>query len=209
MSNKFLGLLMVPMVMGSIGMANAELTPVSASQTFNATLAEMMEIEANDAGASLIADINPEDGQLSTALKSSFNVTTNIKDAKVYLSAEVASDSSTESALFKKAGHSFIVLGNVGDEQKPTVDAINDCKNATSTPENNANAIAYQFASVDRPNTVDISYDHDKDVIIYELHEDSATVGITTKTAAAEGTFSRKDTAGSYQAQVTLSSANL
>ena len=115
--------------------------------------------------------------------------------------------SSSEVAFFAQGGTTYIILSNTTN--KPLTAAITDCKAASPSSANNANAIAYPIASYAADNSGTVTYDSTKNQYNVKASAGQTIVTTTTGTAPLANTYSYLDTAGTYQAILTLSTTSL
>lgn len=206
-NKKLAGLLLVPLIGATMGMANAA-TP-SASQTLSVTLGSLVNITTD--GGVTTASMDVDTGNLSTALTSKFKIQTN-QAQTLYVNATTASSTTPNTvAFFKQGANIYVVLSNIGATQKPTDAAITDCKAATPNPDNNSNAIAYNVTGVTLTGatTTTPTYDATKNQYVISANPGQTSATTTIATTALPTTYSYMDTAGTYQAVVTLSNVSL
>lgn len=206
LNKKFAGLLLIPAILGTINASHA--LSNTASQTLQATLASYVDIQALTSGAVTTTTITPDTGNLATALISRFQIRANANAPSLYLKAETASSTNpSEVAFFQQGGATYVILSNITN--KPTTAAIADCKLASPTPANNANAIVYSIASAAADNSGTVTFDSAKNQYNVTANAGQTIVTTTTGTTPLANTYSYLDTAGTYQAILTLSTTSL
>ncbi len=207
LNKKLAGLFLIPVILGTINASYAALSN-TASQTLTATLANYLDIQAYTAGAVLNTTITPETGALATALISKFQIRTNANTPGLFLKATTESSTSpNEVAFFQQSGTVYVILSNTTN--KPTAAAVADCKAASPTLANNANAIAYPIASAAADNSGTVTFDNTKNQYNVSANAGQTIVTATTGTTPVANTYSYLDTAGTYQAILTLSNTSL
>ena len=180
----------------------------TASQTLQATLGTYLDIQALSSGAVTTTTIAPDTGALATALISKFQIQANANAPSLYLKATTASTTNpSEVAFFQQSGTTYVILSNTTN--MPLTSAIADCKLATPTLANNANAIAYPIASSTATNSGTVTFDGTKNQYNVSANAGQTVVTTTTGTTPLANTYSYLDTAGTYQAILTLSNTSL
>lgn len=209
MINKKLAcLLAAPLLSGIIQMSADAALSSSASQTVQATLGTYLDIQAITDGTVLSTTIAPETGNLAASLISKFQARLNSPTQALYLQATAESATNPiEIAFFQQGGNQYLILANIGN--KPTTAAIADCKVATPNPTVNVNAIAYPVTSVALTNSGTSTYDNAKNQYDVDIVAGETIATTTIGTAAIPLTYSYLDTAGTYQAILTLTSTSL
>lgn len=206
LNKKLAGLLLIPAILSTINASHA--LSNTASQTLQATLAAYVDIQALTSGAVTTTTITPDTGNLAAALISKFQIRANANAPSLYLKAETASSTNpSEVAFFQQGGSTYVILSNLTN--KPTTAAIADCKLASPTPANNANAIVYPIASAVADNSGTITFDGTKNQYNVTANAGQTIVTTTTGTTPIANTYSYLDTAGTYQAVLTLSTTSL
>ncbi len=202
-------LLTTTLIMGALaisGVANAA-TP-SATQQLQCTLGAYINITPDNTAVTS-ATINVDSGVLSNPLTSKFNIQLNSPQT-LYLRANALSKSNTnEKAFFQNGTDVYVILAHTTN--KPTVAAMNNAKSGSAAADQNPNVIAYKVTGVTLGGTSsDVTPSYDEDSYQYEIAAlpglSSATTTIAT--SIAPNTYSYLDTAGTYQAVVTLSSSS-
>lgn len=206
LNKKLAGLLLIPVILGTMNASHA--LSNTASQNLNATLGNYLDIQALTSGAVTTTTIAPDTGNLATALISKFQIRANANAPGLYLKAETASSTNpSEVAFFAQSGTTYVILSNLTN--KPTAAAIADCKAATPAPATNANAIVYPIASAAADNSGTITFDGTKNQYNISANAGQTIVTTTTGTTPLANTYSYLDTAGTYQAVLTLSNTSL
>lgn len=150
--------------------------------------------------------LNTSTGVLNTGLNINYNITTNQALSDIGLRALIRSDSSTESSFYcDNSGSSSsqaLHLVFTNNDNLPTVSAINDCKQASSTAVNNANAIAY-------PGTLTISRAgsfsyKSSGYFACQIPSGKSSVNMSITTTPKSGTYSTLDAQGVYQVEIYL-----
>lgn len=205
-NKKLAGLLLVPAILGSIGMSHA--LSNTASQTLQATLGNYLDIQALSSGAVTTTTIAPDTGALATALVSKFQIRTNANAPNLYLKATTASTTNpNEVAFFQQGGSTYVIMANTTNA--PLTAAVANCKAATPDPATNANAIAYPIASATLDNSGTATFDNTKNQYNISANAGQTIATTTTGTTPLANTYSYLDTAGTYQAILTLSNTTL
>lgn len=211
-NKKLLGLLGISAVMCIMsfgGAAKAAPLSASATQTLQAVLGTYLDITAVTSGTTLSTTIAPDTGNLAAQLVSKFSITLN-EDKTLYLKATTESvATANENAFFQKTGTTYIILSNIGATQKPTAAAVADCKATAPDPTINVNAIAYPLSGVALTNSSTATYDGTKNQYTIAAKRGVSIATTTIDTPVLANTYSYLDTAGTYQAILTLSSTSL
>lgn len=208
LNKKLAGLLLIPALAATMNASHA--IGGSASQTLTATLASYVDIEPNPVGAVTATTITPATGNLATAFVSKFIVTLNDAAQDIYLQATTASATNpTEVAFFEQGGNTYAILSNTTLGKLPTTAAVADCKVAAPTAADNANAIAYPMATVVVDNGGTATYDNTKNQYTVAANPGMSNLTATSGTVPVANTYSYADTAGTYQAIVTLTATSL
>lgn len=206
LNKKLAGLFLIPAILGTINVSFA--LSNTASQTLQATLANYLDIQALGSGAVTTTTITPDTGNLAAALVSKFQIRANANAPSLYLKATTESTTSpNEVAFFAQSGTTYVILSNTSN--KPLASAIADCKLASPTLANNANAIAYPIASSAADNSGTVTFDSTKNQYNVSANAGQTIVTTTTGTIPLANTYSYLDTAGTYQAILTLSNTSL
>lgn len=207
LNKKLAGLFLIPAILGTINASHAALSN-TASQTLTATLANYLDIQALTSGAVTTTTITPETGALATALISKFQIRANANTPGLFLKATTESSTNpAEVAFFQQSGTVYVILSNTTN--KPTTAAVADCKAASPTLANNVNAIAYPIASAAASNSGTITFDGTKNQYNVTANAGETIVTTTTGVTPVANTYSYLDTAGTYQAILTLSNTSL
>lgn len=181
----------------------------SATQTLQATLGTYLDITAQTQGATTTTTIAPDTGNLAAPLVSKFKITLNTDEQDLYLQGNTTSSTGSVNALFQQGGKTYVVFSNTTSGKVPTQAAIADCKTASPTASNNANAIAYQITDISVDNSGSSSYNNSQNQYILNVNAGVTTVITKAGTAPYTNTYSFQDYAGTYQAVMTLTSASL
>lgn len=206
LNKKLAGLFLIPAILGTMNASHA--LSNTASQTLQATLGTYLDIQALSSGAVTTTTIAPDTGALATALISKFQIQANANAPSLYLKATTASTTNpSEVAFFQQSGTTYVILSNTTN--MPLTSAIADCKLATPTLANNANAIAYPIASSTATNSGTVTFDGTKNQYNVSANAGQTVVTTTTGTTPLANTYSYLDTAGTYQAILTLSNTSL
>ena len=207
LNKKLAGLFLIPAILGTINASQAALSN-TASQILQATLANYLDIQAVTSGAVTTTTITPETGVLATGLISKFQIRANANTPNLYLKATTESSTNpSEVAFFAQSGTTYVILSNTTN--KPTTAAVADCKAASPSLANNVNAIAYPIASAAADNTGTVTFDGTKNQYNISANAGQTIVTTTTGTTPLANTYSYLDTAGTYQAILTLSNTSL
>ncbi len=206
LNKKLAGLFLIPAILGAINTSYA--LSNTASQTLQATLANYLDIQALTSGAVTTTTIAPDTGNLGTALISKFQIRANANAPSLYLKATTESTTNpTEVAFFVQGGSTYVILSNITN--KPLTTAVADCKAASPNPATNVNAIAYPIASASANNSGTVTFDGTKNQYNVTANAGETIVTTTTGTTPLANTYSYLDTAGTYQAILTLSNTSL
>ncbi len=180
----------------------------SATQTITGTLAAMKQVITN--GGTLTSVINPDTGNLTTALSPAFRITTNTSAAQnLDLTALCNTTTGNVTAFSDKgapAGTKYIAVSN--STVLPLATAVADALSAAPTATANPNVIAYgvtgptdtagqlafTWQTLTKKYTGNLTHKGNTDT----------TVNIPSG-AAATNTYSFDDEVGSYLAAITLS----
>lgn len=203
MKQKLLAALLIMGACCSINQANAA---TSATQTLSATLGSYVDISPDNT-AVLTGTIDPNTGNLNQNLTSKFNIRLN-SNTTLYLRATALSSTTTEQAFFKNGSNIYVTLANTTN--KPTVAAITNAKSATPDDTQNANVIAYPITGVTMSGTsASVTPNYNATTNQYEIAALTGASGATTTISqtVVPNTYSYLDTAGTYQAVVTLTSS--
>lgn len=206
-NKKLAGLLILPAMLGAMNMSHA--ISNTASQTLQATLGTYLDITAQTSGAVTTTTIAPDTGNLTAALVSKFQVNLNTDSQQLYLQGTTAGAAGNVNALFQQGSQVYAVFSNTASGKLPTAAAITDCKSASPTAANNANAIAYPIASVSLNNGGTATYSPTNNQYNVTVNGGTTIATTTTGTAPYAGTYSFADNAGTYQAIMTLTSTSL
>lgn len=133
----------------------------------------------------------------------------NTDSQQLYLQATTTGVAGSVNALFQQGTQVYVVFSNTTVGKVPTAAAIADCKVASPTASNNANAIAYPISSVAFTNGGTSTYDATKNQYNVTVNGGTTIATTTTGTAPYANTYSFADNAGTYQAVVTLTSTTL
>lgn len=206
-NKKLAGLLLVPLMGATMGMSQAA-TP-SASQTLSATLGSLINITAN--GGVISTSMNVDTGNLAAPLTPAFSVQTNGAQS-LYLQAATASSTvANEVAFFEQGSQVYVILSNIASGQLPTTAAVANCKVASPDATLNPNAIAYNVTGVvlTGASTSTPVFDAVKNQYDVNVNAGETEAVTTIATTALPTTYSYLDTAGTYQAVVTLTNTTL
>lgn len=206
-NKKLAGLLLLPALAAGINVSHA--ISNTASQTLQATLGTYLDITPVTDGAVTNTTIAPDTGALANALVSKFQVNLNTDSQTLYLQATTAGAAGNVNALFQQGGNTYVVFSNTSSGKLPTAAAITDCKSATPTAANNANAIAYPISSVALTNSGTATYNTTKNQYDVSVNGGTTVATTTTGTTPYTNTYSFQDNAGTYQAIMTLTSTSL
>ena len=160
--------------------------------------------------------ITPTSGALSAATIADFTVSTNQTDRALDITATVktGTGATTSTAFFGDTDQVYVVLGNTTNY--PSDAAVLDCKGGSTSPADNANAIAYPLTATYDSASI-ASYfltDNFNDVVVAPGIK-HAILSIPSGTAATGtafspgGTYSYEDTSGTYQADITVTGVTL
>ena len=191
-------------LLSTMGVANA--ATETATQVLQCTLGSYVNITP-DFEAVTSSTINPDNGNLLSSLISKFDIEVN-SEQTLYLRANAESSTTNEKAFFKNGSDVFVVLAH--KDLKPLVASINDAKTSNPTATNNPNVIAYKVTGVTLTGASESSTPNfNADTSQYEISaKPGKTVATTTiGTAVVPATYSYLDNAGTYQAVVTLTTA--
>ncbi|MFI3299910.1 MAG: hypothetical protein R3Y28_00670 [Candidatus Gastranaerophilales bacterium] len=202
------GLLMAGFV--ATGFTTTAQAATSAEQILQVELGGFVDIEADDKGSCLSGDIDTDTGKLEKDLTSKFDIKANCKQ-DLYLYAKAGSASGPQNAFYEDDGAVYVALASI--DNVPTDSAFNNVvAGNASNADDNPNVIAYQVSGValsgaSSGNTPVFSNTEKQYEINAEPGLTSATTTIATDVAL--NTYSYVDTAGTYQATVTLTSTSL
>lgn len=203
-SKKFAGLLVIPAMLCTINASHA--ISNTASQILQCTLGTYLDITPQTSGAVTTTTITPDTGNLTAALVSKFKINLNTDSQDLYLQGKTTG---AVNALFRQGSQTYVVFSNTASGKVPTAAAIADCKTASPTATNNANAIAYPIASVTLDNGGSANYDGTKNQYNIDVNGGTTIATTTTGTTPYSNTYSFQDNAGTYQAIMTLTSTSL
>lgn len=206
-SKKLAGLLVIPAMLGTLNASHA--ISSNASQVLQCTLGTYLDITPEAGGAVTTTTIAPATGNLTSELISKFKINVNTDCQELYLQGKTTGDSGDVNALFKQGSQTYVVFSNTASGKLPTAAAIADCKTASPTATNNANAIAYPIASVSLDNGGTANYDNSKNQYNVDVNGGTTIATTTTGTTPYANTYSFQDNAGTYQAIMTLTSTSL
>lgn len=208
MINKNLaGLLIIPAMIGAINSSHA--ISNTATQTLQCTLGTYLDITPQTSGAVTTTTITPDTGNLTAALVSKFKINLNTDSQDLFLQGKTTGAAGDVNALFRQGSQVYVVFSNTASGKLPTAAAIADCKTASPTATNNANAIAYPIASVALDNGGSANYDNTKNQYNVDVNGGTTIATTTTGTTPYANTYSFQDNAGTYQAIMTLTSTSL
>lgn len=208
MINKNLaGLLIIPAMIGAINSSHAITN--TATQTLQCTLGTYLDITPQTCGAVTTTTITPATGNLTAALVSKFKINLNTDSQDLFLQGKTTGVAGDVNALFRQGSQVYVVFSNTTSGKVPTAAAIADCKTASPTAKNNANAIAYPIANVDIDNGGSANYDNSKNQYNVDVNGGTTIATTTTGTTPYANTYSFQDNAGTYQAIMTLTSTSL
>lgn len=208
MINKNLaGLLIIPAMIGAINSSHA--ISNTATQTLQCTLGTYLDITPQTSGAVTTTTITPDTGNLTAALVSKFKINLNTDSQDLFLQGKTTGAAGDVNALFRQGSQVYVVFSNTASGKVPTAAAIADCKTASPTATNNANAIAYPIASVALDNGGSANYDNSKNQYNVDVNGGTTIATTTTGTTPYANTYSFQDNAGTYQAIMTLTSTSL
>lgn len=145
-SKKLAGLLIIPALLGTFNASHA--ISNTASQTLQCTLGTYLDITPQTSGAVTTTTITPDTGNLTAALVSKFKINLNTDSQDLYLQGKTTGAAGDVNALFKQGSQTYVVFSNTASGKVPTAAAIADCKTASPTATNNANAIAYPINNI-------------------------------------------------------------
>lgn len=206
-SKKFAGLLVIPVMLCTINASHA--ISNTASQILQCTLGTYLDITPQTSGAVTTTTITPDTGNLTAALVSKFKINLNTDSQDLYLQGKTTGAAGDVNALFRQGSQTYVVFSNTASGKVPTAAAIADCKTASPTATNNANAIAYPIASVTLDNGGSANYDGTKNQYNIDVNGGTTIATTTTGTTPYSNTYSFQDNAGTYQAIMTLTSTSL
>lgn len=206
-SKKLAGLLVIPAMLGTLNASHA--ISSNASQVLQCTLGTYLDITAQTSGTTTTTTIIPDTGNLTAALVSKFKINLNTDSQDLYLQGKTTGAAGDVNALFRQGSQTYVVFSNTASGKLPTAAAIADCKTASPTATNNANAIAYPIASVSLDNGGTANYDNSKNQYNVDVNGGTTIATTTTGTTPYANTYSFQDNAGTYQAIMTLTSTSL
>lgn len=206
-SKKLAGLLVIPAMLGTLNASHA--ISSNASQVLQCTLGTYLDITAQTSGATTTTTIIPDTGNLTAALVSKFKINLNTDSQDLYLQGKTTGAAGDVNALFRQGSQTYVVFSNTASGKLPTAASIADCKTASPTATNNANAIAYPIASVSLDNGGTANYDNSKNQYNIDVNGGTTIATTTTGTTPYANTYSFQDNAGTYQAIMTLTSTSL
>ena len=172
-----------------------------ASANFNITLPAFVKIESVLSPV-LVANITDRTGNLYAPLCSKFKVISNSAETKrLYLKANVATDSGLENSMFEQGGMVYIAFANLA--KLPTSQSLANCKMG-SLPKDSPGIVAYPVTSV-------IGAKHkfvkDKYEVFVENGESFITINIGSN--VQKNSFAANDARGFYQAILSLTEADI
>ena len=206
-SKKLAGLLIIPAMLGTFNASHA--ISNTASQILQCTLGTYLDITPQTSGAVTTTSITPDTGNLAAALVSKFKINLNTDSQDLFLQGKTTGAAGDVNALFRQGSQVYVVFSNTASGKLPTAAAIADCKTASPTATNNANAIAYPIASVNLDNGGSANYDNSKNQYNIDVNGGTTIATTTTGTTPFSNTYSFQDNAGTYQAIMTLTSTSL
>lgn len=206
-SKKLAGLLIIPAMLSTFNASHA--ISNTANQILQCTLGTYLDITPESSGAVTTTTIAPDTGNLATALISKFKINLNTDSQELYLQGKTSGVGEDVNALFKQGSQVYVVFSNTASGKLPTTAAIADCKTASPTATDNANAIAYPIASVNLDNSGSANYDNSKNQYKIDVNGGTTIATTTTGTTPYSNTYSFQDNAGTYQAIMTLTSTSL
>ncbi len=204
---KLVGLLILPAILGTINVSEA--ISNNASQILQCTLGTYLDITPETSGTTTTTTIAPATGNLAAPLVSQFKINLNTDSQDLYLQGKTTGAAGDVNALFKQGSQTYVVFSNTASGKVPTAAAIADCKTASPTATNNANAIAYPITSVSLDNGGSSNYDDSKNQYNIDVNGGTTIATTTTGTTPYNNTYSFQDNAGTYQAIMTLTSTSL
>lgn len=159
----------------------------------------------------LDATLDGTTGSLSTPLNINFNIATNNDIGDIRLKAFVVDSTSTKNSAFYCTGSGAVTTQPVhlvlGDYvHPPALSSINDCKQASSDPLNNSNAIAYP-GTVSINNTGTVSYNNTDGYFDVNVISGTTDLNLTLSTTPKAGTYdvdSATDQADDYKVEIYL-----
>ncbi len=148
--------------------------------------------------------INPENGT-HTGLNASFSLVTNNSDYDFVVASKITT-ASGEASAYTDNGELIFANATV----LPTITAVNNIKNGTSSPKDNSNVIAYPVTITATDGEMTINYDSalatNEGEGAYKVSITTGTEGTilqTVGTTPVQNTYSvGSDVAGSYQCTV-------
>ena len=188
----------------------------SADSTMVLTVPEFINITKTSAVETATAEFDANYTTLTTnaTMNANFRVITNVPNKNVYLKGTCLADGGDVPALYGGSADEEAVLNLVfaNDNVKPSSADVANITGGSPAVESNPNAIAFTL-------TPKFTYDENtgakKPVTAFETGKVSYTlqngvydVAYTLGTQALAGTFSTKDTFGTYKATLTLTDAN-
>lgn len=188
----------------TLGSAQMGFAATTATQTLTASLGTMKKVMTN--GGTISSSIDTDTGNLVTTFSPGFRIQTNTNSALGLTLTSTCVGGSTQNAIYDRSGTRYIILANA--TVPPTDAAIGDCKQATPTAAQNANAISYAVTEPsDIAGQLDYTYNATNanwDVSLTHKGQTDTSLSIPAG-AAATNTYSYDDEAGTYTAAVTLS----
>lgn len=174
------------------------------SDYFTATMSSIKTVTIDPSGATT-ATMNSSTGALSNALTPSFFMTTNTATSQpLTFSATVNTQGGNQNAVFNISSNKYIILSN--SSYLPPLSSITNIKSGNPSAANNPDAIAYTINDPTSTTGLTVSYNatnQNWDLVLSKKGQTGTSATITTANPLAN-TYSQEDTAGNYQATITL-----
>lgn len=194
--------------------AATEATNSSQAAEYQLNLAEFFDIETvtTPTPSPVSYSGNYTQATIDNALVGEFQVISNTNTKDVYLYGQCEAGGA-QKALYGSLEDLKLVFTNTTDEHSSTADAVANITGGSPATMQNPNAIAFKLAintnHEEGPTNALLSKDFTDQVIHYSVENGKATFTCTVSGAAETGTFSTRDTNGTYKATLTMSDTSL
>jgi hypothetical protein len=163
----------------------------------------------------LNSTINGDTGTLTSALSINFNIATNADLCNIGLRANVVNSSaSNQSAFYSTCSDAAssqnmnLVLADY--DHPPDAASIEDCKQATSTPESNPDSIAYPgTVTIDNAGTISYQDNNSNGYFLCQVLQGTTNLTIALNTVPKSGTYdstTAMDEPDTFKAEIYLDS---
>ena len=151
----------------------------------------------------LTANITDHTGSLHAPLSARFQVTSNIPETKLYLSANAVTESGYEPAMFSQGGQVYIAFTSLS--KVPTSSSLLNCKTG-ALPKDSPGVVAYPVISV---NGADNAYDNSKNKYEVTVNNGVSYVNVHVGSHVLKNSFASNDRKGFYQSVLSLTEADI